>query len=100
MDKILRKLMFMCFAFMLVFSSCSKKDADDETKNEDENAVEKTAADETKVNNEGDTADSTAVQFGDVEGVIYVNKAALYTETDEGRMKWAENEMGCRSLPR
>ncbi len=95
MNKFFRKtiLVFLCVSMFFVFSSCEKKA--EEEKVDNETVTEETATDESAGDVVEETKQEDSFKMMDVEGVIYVHRAAVYTETDEGKMKWvAETSLG------
>ena len=74
-----RKFVLLLCVSLFAFASCAKEDATSKSepaKSEAMDSMEK---------------DSPKESMGEVnaDGVIYVHRAPLYTETDDGKMKWA-----------
>lgn len=79
MNLLFKKFFISLLVVSFVFCSCSKNE-----KAEDENR------DGTVFSDEIDESENKSEYFSEkVTGVIYVNKAGLYTETEDGKMKWA-----------
>lgn len=77
-------LLVIFFAIAFIFLSCTKN----ENTGMEENAVGKNME---AVKNEDNEEKDKVIS----SGFIYVNKAGLYTETDDGKMKWtAEASLG------
>ncbi len=83
MSKFFTKLLVVCMAVFLCFSSCSKDKTEEPVATGEPMEIE-----EGKDDTGADAKSGDAYVKGE-EGVIYVNKASLYTETDDGQMKWA-----------
>lgn len=85
--KRLKKIFLLLFVAAIT-ASCSKQETQhtDNTSRGDLQSITD--------NNQSSAEKSTASSVG-ASGVIYVNKAGLYTETDDGKMKWvAEASLG------
>nr|WP_314780239.1 hypothetical protein [uncultured Treponema sp.] len=75
----IRKFVLLLCVSLFAFASCAKEDATSKSepaKSEAMDSMEK---------------DTPKESMGEVnaDGVIYVHRAPLYTETDDGKMKWA-----------
>lgn len=82
MKSLKRILVLLPFLAILLFS-CSKKEDANKAETQFEEPQENGGMDRDSADRTGFPAESGST------GVIYVNKAGLYTETDEGKMKWA-----------
>ncbi|UTC67435.1 MULTISPECIES: hypothetical protein [unclassified Treponema] len=74
-----RKLALLLCVALFAFASCTKEDVTANTESEKLESMDSMEKESPKE----DMADVNA------DGVIYVNRAGLYTETDDGKMKWA-----------
>lgn len=83
-----KKYFILLFVFISVISACSKKESqstDIKTPEEPRNVTD----------NSESPLENDVMPTAGSSGVIYVNKAGLYTETDDGKMKWtAEASLG------
>ena len=87
-DHIIRKAAVV-FIIIAICSSCTKK--------ESQNGASGNAAKETEITAGTAGKNETAPQ--ETDGVIYVHKAALYVENEEGKMKWTkEASLGDRAF--
>lgn len=71
-------VLFVCGVFM--FSACNKN----------ESAVSTNASSETETEGTEMPAPETPEVKTDVTGFVYATEASLFTETDDGKMKWAK----------
>ncbi|UTC63208.1 hypothetical protein E4O05_04795 [Treponema sp. OMZ 787] len=85
----IKKAVLLLCVSLLVFVSCAK-----------ENVSEKSSSVKTeKTDDVSKESSKKAEEDVKVEGVIYVHRAGLYTETDDGKMKWvAEASLGDKAL--
>lgn len=74
-----RKVLYVLACGVIILSSCEKKDA----------GSEKGSDEVTKSEHSADTEKNNTPPSSFTTGIIYVHKAALYTENSDGKMKWA-----------
>ena len=74
-----RKFVLLLCVLLFAFASCKKEEAASKSESEKSDSMGSMKK------------DSPKESMGEVnaDGVIYVHRAGLYTETDEGKMKWA-----------
>ncbi|UTY24403.1 hypothetical protein [Treponema denticola] len=74
-----RKFVLLLCVLLFAFASCKKEEATSKSESEKSDSMGSMEKDTPKES------------MGEVnaDGVIYVHRAGLYTETDEGKMKWA-----------
>lgn len=74
-----RKFVLLLCVLLFAFASCKKEEAASKSESEKSDSMGSMEK------------DSPKESMGEVnaDGVIYVHRAGLYTETDEGKMKWA-----------
>lgn len=87
---ILKKILFMFFAAAMILGACTKKDG--RTAPPAENAADNETDQKADMSQHGDSA--LNAESGE-SGVIYVHRAPLYQENQDGKMKWsAEASLG------
>ena len=74
-----RKFVLLLCVLLFAFASCTKEDATSKSESEKPESMDSM---------EKDTPKESMAELNE-DGVIYVHRAGLYTETDEGKMKWA-----------
>ena len=74
-----RKFVLLLCVSLFAFASCAKEDATSKSEPAKSEAMDSM---------EKDTPKESMAELNE-DGVIYVHRAGLYTETDEGKMKWA-----------
>ena len=74
-----RKFVLLLCVSLLAFASCTKEDATSKSEPAKSEAMDSMEKDSPK----------ESMAEVNADGVIYVHRAPLYTETDEGKMKWA-----------
>ena len=74
-----RKFVLLLCVSLFAFASCTKEDATSKSESAKSEAMDSM---------EKDTSKELPAEVS-VDGVIYVHRAGLYTETDDGKMKWA-----------
>ncbi len=89
MNKFFRKavIVFLCVSLAFIFSSCEKKGENKESNVVNNENSTTTANNQSKESGEDNQEEELDIE--PVEGVIYAHQASIYTETDEGKMKWA-----------
>ena len=74
-----RKFVLLLCVSLLAFASCTKEDATSKSEPAKSEAMDSMEKDSPK----------ESMAEVNADGVIYVHRAPLYTETDDGKMKWA-----------
>ena len=74
-----RKFVLLLCVLLFAFASCKKEEATSKSESEKSDSMGSMEKDTPK----------ESIGEVNADGVIYVHRAGLYTETDEGKMKWA-----------
>lgn len=77
-----KKILYLCFGVVIILVSCTKNEAP-------EKGIDEAANSENSLKTEENKPAGTFAAAGGASGIIYVHKAALYTENADGKMKWA-----------